>query len=83
MSISVTDEHEERVRKLLATNLRTARAYRGLNQEQLGDLVGLHRTYIGGLERAERNASLGTISRLANALGYEVHELLSPTMQVR
>jgi transcriptional regulator with XRE-family HTH domain len=83
MSNSVVREEGDRVRKVLAANLRSARAHKGLNQEELGNLVGLHRTYIGGLERAERNASIDTIACLAQALGYEVHELLSPTLLVR
>lgn len=70
-------------RKLLAANLRSARAHKGLNQEELGDLAGLHRTYIGGLERGERNVTIDIVARLARALGYEVHELLSPTLLVR
>jgi DNA-binding XRE family transcriptional regulator len=70
-------------RKLLAANLRSARAHKGLNQGELGALAGLHRTYIGGLERGERNVTIDIVARLAQALGYEVHELLSPTLLVR
>ncbi|ARL49479.1 DNA-binding protein [Burkholderia pseudomallei] len=83
MDTALVEDYEDRTRRLLAANLRSARAHKGLNQEELGQLVGLHRTYIGGLERAERNASLDTIARIAKALGYEVYELLSPTLHVR
>jgi transcriptional regulator with XRE-family HTH domain len=48
-----------------------------LSQEALADLVGLHRTYVGSVERSERNVSLDNIERLAAALGVDIAELLS------
>nr|WP_133649368.1 helix-turn-helix transcriptional regulator [Paraburkholderia flava] len=83
LSTSAHDDSNLAARQLLAANLRSARAHKGLSQEQLGDLSGLHRTYIGGLERAERNVTIDIVARLARALGYEVHELLSPTLLIR
>jgi len=59
--------------------LRAERAARGLSQEQLADLAGLHRTYVGSVERAERNVSLDNIDRLARALGLDIAALLAPT----
>jgi transcriptional regulator with XRE-family HTH domain len=49
----------------------------GASQEGLAQLAGLHRTYVGSVERGERNPTLTTIVRLANALGCAPGELLS------
>ncbi len=65
-------------RALLAANLRRLRARRGWSQEALADQAGIHRTYIGSVERAERNISIDNICRLAWALGVDVRELLAP-----
>jgi transcriptional regulator with XRE-family HTH domain len=40
-------------------------------------LAGLHRTYVGSIERSERNVSLDNIAKLATSLGIAVHELLT------
>lgn len=65
-------------RKVLANNLRRIRANLGLTQEALADASGLHRTFVGAVERSERNVSLDNIERLAHALGVETFELLKP-----
>ena len=61
--------------KLFGDTIRTHRQQLGLSQEALADLVGLHRTYIGGIERGERNVSLLNILRLAKALNCRPSEL--------
>ncbi|GIW38815.1 MAG: hypothetical protein KatS3mg075_296 [Meiothermus sp.] len=66
------------LRTLLAQNLRTLRYQRGLSQEDLADLAGLHRTYVSEVERGKRNLSLDNLERLANALQVEAAELVSP-----
>lgn len=66
------------LRATLAKNIRAQRRERGISQEALADLCELHRTYIGSVERAERNVSLSTLEVLANALGVSVPELLTP-----
>lgn len=63
-------------RQILAKNLRSIRQGKGLSQEALADLAGLHRTYIGSVERGERNISIDNIERLAKALACEVTDLL-------
>jgi len=63
-------------RRLLAANLRRLRHRYGWSQEQLAEQCGLHRTYIGALERGERNIGLDNLERLANALQTSVCTLL-------
>jgi len=71
--------HKAIARKILAENLRAWRRRKSLSQEALADLSGLHRTYVGSVERGERNISIDNIERLANALGARVPELLTAT----
>ena len=64
-------------RLLFARNLQNARKARGLSQEKLAELAELHRTYIGSVERGERNVSVDNMEKLANAVGVELSALLS------
>jgi len=61
----------------LASNIRKFRKDRNISQERLASLCNLHRTYIGAIERGERNISLSTLEAIANALDVCVTELLS------
>ncbi len=54
--------------KTFANNVRLTRESLGISQEQLAELAELHRTYIGSVERGERNISLQNVERLARAL---------------
>lgn len=56
--------------------VRAERERFGMSQETLADRAGLHRTYVGGIERGERNVGLLNIARLARALGISPHVLL-------
>ena len=58
-------------------NVRRIRSHAGLSQEELADRSGLHRTYVGGIERGERNPSLKNIVALAAGLGCNFEELLA------
>lgn len=58
-------------------SVRNARLRAGLSQEALADAAGLHRTYIGSVERGERNVSLGNAFALADALDMKVASLLA------
>jgi transcriptional regulator with XRE-family HTH domain len=63
-------------RLTLARNLRRLRAMRGISQEELADLAGLHRTYVGSVERSERNISIDNLAKLASALEISLSALL-------
>lgn len=56
--------------------VRQLRKALGLSQEDLAELTDLHRTYIGGIERGERNVALINIVRLAKALNVSPSDLL-------
>lgn len=62
---------------ILAENLRLLRSRKGLSQEDLAELCGIHRTYVGSVERGERNITLSTLEMLSSALGVSVTQLLT------
>lgn len=66
----------ERERKIVGSNIRRIRKMRGLSQEVLADEAGIHRTYIGAVERGERNVSLDNIVAIARALCVPASDLL-------
>ncbi len=55
--------------------IREVRVKRGLSQEALADRANVHRTYIGMVERAEKNITLLNIQKLAKALKIDIREL--------
>jgi len=61
--------------KVFGENLKRERIKRKLSQEELAEKAGLHRTYIGMIERAERNISLTTAEKLAKAINISVSSL--------
>jgi transcriptional regulator with XRE-family HTH domain len=64
-------------RERLAASVREQRLALGLSQERFAEACGLHRTYIGQVERGERNVSIDNIERMATALGVDVTEMFS------
>ncbi len=62
--------------KVVGNNVRNYRKQLGLSQEELGDLAGLDRTYVGGIERGERNVAVLNIAKLAKALKVKPEKLL-------
>jgi transcriptional regulator with XRE-family HTH domain len=62
---------------IFAENLRMERKRLGLSQEELADIAGLHRTYVGSIERGERNVSIDNMEALANGLKVSLQSLLN------
>lgn len=62
----------------LGDRIREERTRQGLSQEQLAQRAGLHRTYVGSVERGERNISVGSLYTLADELGVTVAKLVGP-----
>ena len=69
---------ENDIRIRFGARVRQLRNGRGWSQEELADRAGLHRTYIGSIERGEQNISLLNIEKLAATLGVSLAELFSP-----
>lgn len=61
--------------------IKEERLRRNLSQEDFAELTGFHRTYVGMVERAERNVTLLNVEKFARALNLEVHELLNFNLQ--
>jgi transcriptional regulator with XRE-family HTH domain len=64
------------IRKKFGEKVRELRRAKGLSQEELAFRAGIHRNYLGGIERGERNPALDNIAAIAKALGVELSELL-------
>jgi len=60
--------HETQLVMVFASNVRRLRTERGMSQEQLAEAAGVHRTYVGMLERGEKNVTIYNIERIAKAL---------------
>ncbi len=64
------------LQRTLGRNLRAYREERGLSQEAFAQVLGVHRTYMGGVERGERNLTLRSIERIAVQLKLDPLDLL-------
>lgn len=73
----IRDRNAKPARLVFADNLRAARSALGLSQEALADLVGLHRTYVGAVERGERNISIDNMEALADGVKADLPSLLT------
>jgi len=67
---------------VVASNLRRLRKKLGISQEDLAEKCGLHRTYVGAIERSERNITLQTLEKLAESLGVSPQDLLKDCSDV-
>ena len=68
--------HKHKILRDFGDKIYKLRIARGWSQEELGEKAGLHRTYIGSIERTERNISLLNVERLAEAFKLKVRDLL-------
>lgn len=66
------------LQRILGQNLRAYRQARGLTQEAFARDLDVHRTYMGGLERGERNLTLQSVERIAERIEVDPVELLRP-----
>jgi transcriptional regulator with XRE-family HTH domain len=66
------------LQRAVGRNLRAHREGKGLSQEAFADELGVHRTYMGGIERGERNLTLKSLERIANQLDVDPLALLQP-----
>lgn len=64
------------LQKTVGRRIRAHREKLGISQEKLAEQLGYHRTYLGSVERGERNLTLGSLEALAERLGVEPLELL-------
>lgn len=68
---------ENRLLLIISNNIRKLRKAQGLSQEALSELSNLHRTYIGAVERAERNITVNSLDKIAKALNTDAKNLLA------
>ena len=73
----MVDDDSKLLRTVLARNIRLRRSALGISQEALAELAELHRTYVGAVERSERNISIDNIGKLAKALQTTPSDLLA------
>ena len=66
------------LQRTVGRNLRAHREQHGLSQEAFADVLEVHRTYIGGVERGERNLTLKSVERIAQRIGVDAPALLQP-----
>jgi transcriptional regulator with XRE-family HTH domain len=66
------------LQRTVGRNLRAYREGQGLSQEAFADELGVHRTYMGAIERGERNLTLKSLERIAGRLDLDPLSLLEP-----
>ena len=73
-------EERKMLLKQLGLSIKLARVRKGLSQEELAELAGLHRTYIGMVERAERNITVINLVQIAKALDVSLDKLFDNSL---
>jgi transcriptional regulator with XRE-family HTH domain len=71
------------LQRVVGRNLLAYRKAQNLSQEAFADVLDVHRTYMGGIERGERNLTLISVERIAEKLGIDPIDLLKPPRKVR
>ena len=74
--MNVMQIHKKKLLDIIARNIRKRRTLLGVSQEELADVAGVHRTYIGMIERSEKNVTVLTLEKIADALHTPVDTLL-------
>lgn len=69
-----------KITRILSENIRFLRSQKGISQEELAELCGIHRTYVGSVERGERNVTLSSLELFASALDISVPKLLTKNL---
>ena len=72
----MTSRYEEQLKRAFGARMRKVREDLGISQEELAHRCDLNRTYIGSVERGERNVSLVNINKIAQALGVQAKDLV-------
>lgn len=67
---------EGELQRAVGRNLQRHRRSQGLSQEDFAEMLGFHRTYLGGVERGERNLTLRSVERIAERMGVAPLDLL-------
>ena len=67
---------EQAILLALGQRIRESRHQRSISQEQLADIAGVHRTYVGMVERGEKNVTVLTLARIASALELNIEDLI-------
>ena len=67
--------NNENINILFGKRVKECRTNLGISQEELGYMTGLHRTYIGHIERAEKNITLKNIEKIAKSLNIDIKDL--------
>ena len=66
----------ENILEVFGRNVQKYRKEREISQEKLAEIAGVHRTYVGMIERAEKNITLRNMEKIANALSVKIKDLL-------
>lgn len=68
---------KNKILRIFGDKVKELRIIKGWSQEELAKRAGLHRTYIGSIERSERNVSLINVEKIAKALGVKIRNLIN------
>ena len=68
--------NSKNILEIFGSNVQKYRKEKHISQEKLAELAGVHRTYIGMIERAEKNITLRNMEKFAKAFGVEIKDLL-------